>query len=71
MLRDIFEVVEIIRIRGALLHLLFDGIARNFLSEDAETRRWLETCFQVEELLLATGELQSDFVVAVCRKKGS
>jgi ubiquinone/menaquinone biosynthesis C-methylase UbiE len=71
LLREIFEVVEIKGYGGPLLHLLFDGIARNFLSEDAETRRWLETCFQVEDLLLASGELQSDFVVAVCRKKGS
>jgi SAM-dependent methyltransferase len=70
LLHEIFEVVEIKEYGGTLLHLLFDGIAQNFLSEDPETHGWLDMCFRVEDLLLASGDLQSDFIMAVCRRRG-
>ena len=68
LLRKTFDVVESKEYGGAVLHLLFNGIAQNFLSGDAETQRWLELCFQVEDMLWASGEVESDFLVAVCRK---
>ena len=69
LLDEIFDVIEVGQYGGSILHLLFGGIAHNFLSNDVETRRWLDLCFEVEDLLLAGGEVESDFIVAVCRKK--
>jgi len=69
LLREIFDVVEVREYGGTVLHLLFSGIAHNFLSDDAETRRRLDICFEAEDSLLRKGEIQSDFIVAVCRKK--
>jgi len=69
LLYEIFDVVEVRAYGGSILHLLFDGIAHNFLSEDHETHRFLHLCFQVEDLLLESGDIQSDFVVVVCKKR--
>ncbi len=68
LLHKIFEVVEIREYGGTVLHLLFSGIAHNFLSEDTETRHWLDICFEVEDSLLRKGDIQSDFIIAVCKK---
>jgi SAM-dependent methyltransferase len=71
LLAKIFDVVELKEYGGTILHLLFGDIAQNFLSSDAETKRWLKICFETEDALLESGELQSDFIVAVCRKRAS
>jgi ubiquinone/menaquinone biosynthesis C-methylase UbiE len=69
LLRQTFELVEVKGYGGNILHLLFNGIAHNFLSDDAETRGHLDTIFKAEDALLNSGDMQSDFVVAVCRKR--
>jgi ubiquinone/menaquinone biosynthesis C-methylase UbiE len=69
MLHEIFQVLEIREYGGTILQLLFNGIAHNFLADDEETQRWLAVCFEVEDLLLAAGEIKSDFIVAVCTKR--
>ena len=69
MIRRIFEVVDTREYGGTILQLLFNGIAHNFLSEDAETQHWLNVCFEIEDRLLANREIQSDFIVAVCKKR--
>jgi SAM-dependent methyltransferase len=66
LLDEIFDVREVAGYGGAILHLLFSGIAHCFLSEDAETQRLLEMCFTLEDVLTKTGDIQHDFVVAVC-----
>jgi ubiquinone/menaquinone biosynthesis C-methylase UbiE len=63
-----FEPVELKGYGGTLLQLLFSDIASNFLSDDAETRRYLAMCFEAEDELLRSGALESDFVVGICRK---
>lgn len=68
LLYEIFDVIEVKEYGGTILHLLFSGIAHNFISEDMETRRLLKICFEVEDLLLTSGDIQSDFVVAICKK---
>jgi ubiquinone/menaquinone biosynthesis C-methylase UbiE len=68
-LHQIFEVVEVKSYGGTILHLLFAGIAQNFLSNDTETQRWLDICFDVEDQLLANGDIQSDFIIAICKKR--
>ena len=68
-LYEIFEVVEIKEYGGTILHFLFSEIAHNFISSEPEIKRWLKICFEVEDLLLKEKEINSDFVVAVCKKK--
>jgi SAM-dependent methyltransferase len=65
----IFDVVEVKAYGGTILHMLLSGIAHNFLSEDAETSGYLKLCFVVEDLLLATQQIESDYMIAVCKKK--
>ncbi|MBT4484856.1 MAG: methyltransferase domain-containing protein [Candidatus Latescibacteria bacterium] len=69
LLHKIFEVVEVREYGGTILQLLFKGIAHNFISEDAEAQRWLDICFEVEDQLLASRDIQSDFILAVCKKR--
>lgn len=68
-LKHIFDIVEMKEIGGTILHLLFSGIAHHFRQDNPETRDWLNLCFQIEDLLMKSGEISSDFVLAVCRKK--
>jgi hypothetical protein len=70
-LNEIFEIVEIREYGGTILHLLFSEIAHNFISDEPEVKRWLKICFEIEDLLLAEEELNSDFIVAVCKKRSS
>ncbi len=69
LLKQIFDVIEVREYGGTILNLLFAQIAHNFLSDDPETQHWLQLCFDVEDLLLSLGDLQSDFVVAICKKR--
>jgi hypothetical protein len=69
LLQEYFEVLEMKPYGGIMLHLLFNGIAHHFCSQDAEAKRWLDILFDVEDVLLGKGELSSDFLVAVCRKR--
>ena len=71
LLNQIFEVVEIREYGGSILSLLFSGIAHNFLSEDDEAQRFLHLCFEVEDLLLKSGDIQSDFALVVCKKQAN
>jgi SAM-dependent methyltransferase len=65
-----FDVVELKPYGGTILHLLLHGIAGNFLADDPLAERWLRLCFEVEDCLLASGELDSDYAFAVCRPRG-
>jgi len=68
-IREIFDVVEIKGYGGTVLHPLFSDIAQNFLLKDGETQHLLRMCFRVEDRLLSSGELPSDFVVGICRRR--
>ncbi len=69
LLGKLFDLVEVKAYGGTILHMLFNSIAHNFLDDDPQTRRFLDLCFEVEDALLASGDIRSDFAVAVCRKK--
>jgi SAM-dependent methyltransferase len=69
LLHELFDVVEIRNYGGALLHMLLQGIAHNFRSDDAEAQRYLRLFFEAEDLMMQSGEIQSDFAVVVCRKR--
>ena len=68
LLRELFNVIEERGYGGNILHLLFSGIAHHFLSEDAETQRLIHFLFEAEDLFLENKDIQSDFVLAICRK---
>ena len=64
---ETFDVVETRGYGGAVLQLLFGDIAGNFLSGDPEPKRLLAMCFAVEDDLLRSGAIESDFRVGICR----
>lgn len=64
-----FEPVEIKGYGGAVLHLLFSGIAHHFIDPDYRAQRFLEFCFTVEDLLLDHHEIEHDFALLVYRNR--
>lgn len=68
LLKEMFDVKEVKEYGGTILLMLFYEIAHNFLSKNKETKYYLDICFNVEDALLQSGDIQSDFVVAVCKK---
>lgn len=71
LLHQVFEVVETREYGGNLLPMIFTDIASHFLIPDDRANRLLNLCFDAEDVLLATGELQSDYIVAVCQKRST
>lgn len=69
LIERIFNVVEIKKYGGTILQLLFKDIARNFLKDDEETQNFIQLCFKIEDELLENKEIQSDFILALCRKR--
>ncbi len=53
------------RLGGTLQHLLYNGIIHNFADDDAEACRMLEGIWRVEDALMDTGLLPSDFQLLV------
>ena len=68
LLKETFDTKEIKEYGGPILLILFYEIAHNFLSKNKETKHYLDICFDVEDALLESGDIQSDFIVAVCKK---
>ena len=66
-----FEIVEKNDQGGTLLQFLLSGIAGNFTAEDPASVEVLELLFQVEDTLIATGDLESDFAVVVARPRAA
>jgi len=68
LLKQQFEIMEFKPLGGNILQNLLADIAGNFLTPEGE--RWVEWLLDLEELLLAQGELQSDFAYIVARARG-
>jgi ubiquinone/menaquinone biosynthesis C-methylase UbiE len=71
LLGAMFDVLEVKGYGGSVLHLLLKGIAHHFTAPDEEGEHWLRTCCEVEDLLLARGDLGHDYVVAVCKRRAA
>jgi SAM-dependent methyltransferase len=69
LLPRMFRVRETAMYGGGLLHLLFKDIAHNFQADDEETRELLRLCFEVEDLLMKWGEIESDFGYFICTRR--
>jgi ubiquinone/menaquinone biosynthesis C-methylase UbiE len=68
-LHQIFDVVEVKGYGGAILHLLFSGIAHHFLNPDDLGKCLLNQSFEIEDFLTKAGDINNDFVVAICKRK--
>jgi len=64
-----FEVVARHDAGGTLLQFLLQGIAGNFRSDDPGSLAVLEMLFRIEDTLIDTGDLGSDFVLVVARPR--
>lgn len=69
LLHQMFDVLEVKAYGGTILQMLFHDIAHNFLSDDKETSDFIALCIDIETKLLKHNDIESDFVIAVCRKK--
>ncbi|NJK40817.1 MAG: hypothetical protein HC934_04645 [Acaryochloridaceae cyanobacterium SU_2_1] len=69
LLHENFDVVELKGYGGSILHLLFGGIAQHFLNPDVQGAALLKICFEMEDFLISAGEIDHDFMVAVCQKR--
>ena len=64
-----FEVLEQKGYGGAILHLLFSGIAHHFVSPDREAEQLLTFSFAVEDALLGSKEITHDFALLIARRR--
>lgn len=67
--RQHFEVVAVRRLGGTIQHLLYNGIAHNFLPDDDEAVRNLRAILEVEDSLVDSEMLPSDFMLLVGRRR--
>lgn len=57
------------RLGGTIQHLLYNGIVHNFLQDDDEAIRNLRAILEVEDSLIDSEMLPSDFMVLIGRRK--
>jgi SAM-dependent methyltransferase len=66
-----FDVVECNPAGGTVLQFLLHGIAGNFRPEDPESMKVLDLLIRIESTLIEVGDLRSDFVVVMARRRGT
>jgi SAM-dependent methyltransferase len=71
LLREMFSTLEIKSKGGALIPLVFFEIAHHYIQGDETADRILRLCFALEDLLMQSGEISSDYVLGVFQKPGS
>jgi SAM-dependent methyltransferase len=64
-----FDLVVVRPLGGTLQHLLYNGIVHNFSPEDEEATRWIEGIGRVEDALVDSGCLPSDFLLTIGRRR--
>jgi len=65
-----FEFLQLVPLRGAVLHRVLDDIAANFAPDDLEAVEMLGMLFDIEDRLTSVGELESHFAFVVARPRG-
>ncbi|MFZ4791980.1 MAG: class I SAM-dependent methyltransferase [Candidatus Competibacteraceae bacterium] len=66
---NLFEVVKTNYCGGSLLQFLLSGIAGNFKESDHQSMLILNMLFEIEDALIDSGVVQSDFVVVAARQR--
>jgi SAM-dependent methyltransferase len=64
-----FDIVEFRGYGGTLLHFLLDEIAGRFFPDDPRAMDYLESFFDREDQLIASGKLSHDFATIIVRRK--
>lgn len=64
-----FVIVEKKDWGGTILQFLLAGITQNFLEEDLQAQAILRMLISIEETLIATGDLTSDFAYIVAKRR--
>jgi SAM-dependent methyltransferase len=70
LLQEMFTTREIKNKGGALVPLVFFEIAHLYISGDETTERILRLCFALEDLLMQSGEISSDYILGIFQKPG-
>ncbi len=65
----LFDTLALNASGGTLLQFLLSGIAGNFRADDPKSMAVLDMLFRIEDTLIDTGHLPSDFVVCTARAK--
>ena len=68
-LRDHFRLLQCRALGGTILQFVLRDIAGNFRSEDRTAASVLEMLFAIEDALVDSGELPSDFALIVGKAK--
>ena len=68
-LRDHFDLAQCRAIGGTLLQFVLRDIAGNFRSDDRVAVAILEMLFAIEDALIDSGELESDFTLIIAKTK--
>jgi hypothetical protein len=68
LLERTFRLLELRGYGGTILHPLLYNISQNFIDCDASGTKYLQLCFELEDMLLENHEIQHDFVVGVYQK---
>jgi ubiquinone/menaquinone biosynthesis C-methylase UbiE len=66
---QIFDIIEDRNYGGTILQILFQDIANNFLNDETETSELLEIICNLEDWLIRTKEIESDYKYMACKKK--
>jgi SAM-dependent methyltransferase len=64
-----FQVVAVRKLGGTLQHLFYNGIVHRFTPGDAEAQACLDAVIAVEDALIDTDRLPSDFMLLIGRRK--
>jgi len=66
-----FDVVAVRKLGGTLQHLFYNGIVHHFVPGDAEAQSCMEAVIAVEDALIDTDRLPSDFMLLIGRRRDS
>jgi GT2 family glycosyltransferase/SAM-dependent methyltransferase len=64
-----FDILEIKKLGGTVQHLVYNGIMHNFDPSDVESSKYIANIGDLEDRLIDTGTLTSDFVLVIGRNK--
>ena len=69
LLDKMFTTLEIKNKGGSIACLVFYEIAHHYIQPDETAQQILRLCFAVEDLLMKSGEISSDYILGVFQKR--
>jgi SAM-dependent methyltransferase len=64
-----FDVIAVRKLGGTIQHLLYNGIIHNFHPENLEATAHIQSIIEVEDHLIESSQLPSDFILLVGKKR--